>query len=55
MLPLQSYRLCVVLQVPVDSSSIAYGRTPSEVIAIVTAGKGKGLFFPDGLNGKITV
>ena len=42
-------------QVPVDGNSIAYSRTPAEVVSIVTAGSatGKGLFFPKGLNGNI--
>ena len=43
------------VQVPVDSNSIAYSRTPAEVVSIVTAGaaNGMGLFFPKGLNGNI--
>ena len=43
------------MQVPVDSNSIAYSRTPAEVVSIVTAGaaNGMGLFFPKGLNGNI--
>ena len=44
------------VQVPTDANSIAWARTPAEVISIVTAGgaNGKGLFFPNGLNGNIT-
>lgn len=41
--------------VPTDSNSIAFARTPAEVLAIVTLGSknNKGGFFPDGLNGAI--
>ena len=44
-----------IVQVPVDKNSIAYSRTPAQVVSIVTAGakNGKGLFFPKGLNGNI--
>lgn len=38
--------------VPTDANAIAFSRSPSEVLSIVTAGNATGgLFFPDGLNG----
>lgn len=44
--------------VPVDSNSITFARTTTQVLKIVygntTPEKTKGLFFPDGLNGKIS-
>lgn len=37
-----------------DSNAVAYGRSTTEVLAIVyLGGSGKGGFFPNGLNGKI--
>ena len=42
-------------QVPVDSNSIVFSRSPAQVVSIVTGGatNGMGLFFPKGLNGNI--
>ncbi|WP_348266718.1 ferritin-like domain-containing protein [Edaphobacter paludis] len=41
--------------VDADSNSIAFARTPAQIIQIVTGGSAtnKGVFFPDGLNGTI--
>ncbi len=39
---------------PADGNAIAYSRSTSQVLSIVyLGGKGKGGFFPKGLNGKI--
>lgn len=48
------YNTNILAQVPVDSHSIAWSRTASELLPIVyLGGKGKGGFFPNGLNGNI--
>lgn len=40
--------------VPTDANALAFGRTTTEVIQVVTLGStGKGGFFPNGLNGTI--
>jgi hypothetical protein len=41
--------------VDADANSIAFARTPAQIIQIVTGGSStnKGVFFPDGLNGTI--
>jgi hypothetical protein len=41
--------------VDADANSVAFARTPAQVIQIVTGGSStnKGVFFPDGLNGTI--
>jgi len=39
---------------PADKNGVAYGRSTSEVLNIVyLGGKGKGGFYPNGLNGAI--
>jgi hypothetical protein len=41
--------------VDADANSVAFARTPAQIIQIVTGGSStnKGVFFPDGLNGSI--
>ncbi|GAQ82932.1 hypothetical protein KFL_001290230 [Klebsormidium nitens] len=43
------------LRAVTEGDSLTYVRTTSEVISIVCAGGNKGLFFPNGLNGKINM
>lgn len=38
---------------PVDAQAVAFSRTPQQVLRIVYGGGKPGLFFPDGMNGKI--
>src|SRR6185437_14339415 len=50
-----SASLAATTFVDADANSIAFARTPAQIIQIVTGGSAtnKGVFFPNGLNGNI--